>query len=147
VVVHYCGSNDIAYGYEIWVSYQKVAENAIANTRAYVEQLEEFFPEVRVLLIGVISGPTRHAEGTDEIIKFINAGYHTLCTEKPATRKFVDLNPALSQKLSSGETGQPLHDLYLPDGVHYHPNAYEIFRDQLKPMIQQMCKEGGRYVD
>ena len=143
--MHYCGSNDIAYAYDSWASYQKVAENAIANTREYVRQLEELRPEVRVLLIGVIAGPTRHDEGSTGYISFINTGCCNLCAEKPSTRKFVDLNPALSEKLESGEAGRPLLDLYLADGVHYHPKAYEIFRDQLKPTIEELYNDSGRY--
>jgi lysophospholipase L1-like esterase len=142
VVVHYCGSNDIGYAYDSWVSYEKVAQNAIDNTRAYVQQLEELWPDVRVLLIGIIAGPKRHEEGNTGYIKAINAGYHKLCLERTTTRRFFDLNPTLSENLDPGDIlGQPLRDLYLPDGVHYHPQAYEIFREQLKPAIEQLREE------
>ena len=52
--------------------------------------------------------------------------------------RYIDLNPALFDS-----RGEPRTELYQPDGLHFHPPAYDLFAAIIKPVLSEAWQQLG----
>ena len=57
---------------------------------------------------------------------------------KDAILRYIDLNPALFDS-----RGEPRTELYQPDGLHFHPPAYDLFAAIIKPVLTEAWQQLG----
>lgn len=120
-VVYYCGSND--------VNARASATEIVGRVREFHERLERALPGTRVFFVSVIRAPDKRARWA--VVDAVNAQMR----QYAATAKnfdFIDVNPALFDA-----SGNVRGALYLPDSLHYKPDAYVLFTGVVKPVLQR----------
>ena len=124
VVVYYTGSNDV---------------NAGESARAIVERSKEFIarthhalPATRVYYVAINRSPDKRDKW--DVVDAVNAQMKAMAESTPHLR-YIDLNPVLFKN------GEPRMELYRPDGLHFHPPAYDEFTGIIKPVLSQAWQE------
>ena len=126
VLVYYCGSNDLNSGatpaeirdnFKEWCSLSR----------------QNLGPEVRVIFVSINRAPQKRPlwRALDDA----NALVEAYCRDAPHTR-FVDVNGVLFDG-----AGQPRHDLYREDGLHFHPQAYDEILTVLRGAVEEAWGE------
>jgi hypothetical protein len=121
IVVYYCGSNDVNAG---------ASATAIAGrVREFHQRLERALPGTRMFFVSVIRAPDKRKRWA--VVDSVNADLRQYATTARNV-EFVDVNPVL---LDAG--GNIRAALYLPDSLHYRPEAYTLFTSVVKPVLQR----------
>jgi hypothetical protein len=120
-VVYYCGSNDVSSG--------SSAAEITARIRQFHERLQRDLPGTRLFFVSVIRAPQKRNRWAT--VDSVNAQVR----QYVATAKnieFIDVNPILLDA-----RGEVQGALYLPDSLHYKPEAYTLFTSVVKPVLQR----------
>lgn len=125
VIVYYCGSNDINAG--------RPAPEIAADFRAFAERVRAGLPRTRILYASILRAPQKQARW--DVVDAANALIRDFCATDPRLG-FIDLNPAVFD-----QGGKPRLELYLEDGLHYRPPAYDGFTAILKPVLERTWRE------
>jgi hypothetical protein len=128
IIVYYTGSNDVTAG--------EPASAIQARTMAFVARVHDALPETRIYYVAINRSPDKRARWS--VVDEVNAGLKTLSATTPHL-KYIDLNPALFDA-----KGEPRVELYLPDGLHFFPPAYELFTAIVKPVLTEAWQQMGR---
>ncbi len=120
VIVYYCGSND--------VNADQPAGETVARFEQFVARVHDALPETRVIFVSVNKAPQKRDQW--DVVEAINRGVKAMAAASP-TLDYVDVNPALFDA-----NGEPRMELYRPDGLHFHPPAYDEFARIIKPVVQ-----------
>lgn len=120
-LVVYCGSNDVNAG--------EPASRIIERLDRFTRRMEAALPGIRIVHVSINRAPEKSALW--EVVDQANLGLRALC-EESETRYFVDVNAGLFDP-----EGKPRLDLYLDDGLHFKPEAYdEVFRPRIEAMLR-----------
>ena len=120
-VVYYCGSNDVSAG-----------ENAAAivgRVQQFHERLQRELPATRMFFVSVIRAPEKRNRWA--VVDSVNLQLR----QYAATAKnidFIEINPSLVDS-----AGAVRGALYLPDSLHYRPEAYVLFTGVIKPVLER----------
>lgn len=119
VIVYYCGSND--------VNADEPASAIVGRIRTFVTRVHEALPGTRIVFVSVNKAPQKRDKW--DVVEAINRQVKALAEESP-TLDYVDVNPVLFDA-----KGEPRMELYRPDGLHFHPPAYDAFTPVIKPAV------------
>ena len=119
VVVYYCGSNDVDAGVP--------AGLIVRNVRHFIDRVSKALPDTRIVFVSVIRAPEKRDRMT--VVDDVNAQMRKLAVRNPGLQ-FVDVNPALEHPDASPRT-----ELFMNDGLHLRPAAYELLAQMLKPVL------------
>jgi lysophospholipase L1-like esterase len=119
VIVYYCGSNDVNAG--------ESAAAIASRYEAFSERVQRSLPATRLYFASIIRAPQKRDRW--DVVDDANARIREYSARTPG-RGYIDLNPALEAAVR-----QPRMDLYLPDGLHYLPPAYDRIAAVIKPVI------------
>lgn len=119
VVVYYCGSNDVNAG--------EPADAIVQRTREFIDRVHAALPATKIVYFSI----NRSLDKRDKwaVVDAVNVSMKLLSTKTPWLT-YVESNTALFTA-----AGEPRAELYLPDGLHFKPPAYELFTDILKPVV------------
>jgi lysophospholipase L1-like esterase len=121
IVVYYCGSNDISAG-------EAVAE-ITKRTQAFVQELHAKLPETWFFYTSVHKAPEK-SDRWDQVDAVNRAMQKFTSQERRAG--FIDWNPVLFDR-----QGRLREELFLPDGLHFRPEAYVEFAAVVKPVLEK----------
>jgi lysophospholipase L1-like esterase len=125
VIVFYTGSNDVTAG--------EPASAIVGRTREFIAKVHDALPLTRIYYVAINRSPDKRDRWS--VVDAVNAEMRSLAGTTPHLR-FLDLNPVLFDA-----KGEPRMELYLADGLHFHPPAYELFAAIVKPALVQGWKE------
>lgn len=118
VVVYYCGSNDIDNG--------EPAEAIADRIRQFVVRVGTAFPRTQTIFVSINRAPEKRDRW--DVVDAVNERIRTFAAANPRVQ-YVDVNPLLF------DHGRPRTELYMSDGLHLRPQAYEAFAGLLKPLL------------
>ena len=119
VVVYYCGSNDISVG--------EPAAAIFGRIREFVGRTTTALPQATIVFVSINRAPEKQDRW--QVVDAVNRQIEEYAAEVKRLR-YVDVNPALFNR-----DGKPRVELYLSDGLHFRPPAYEEFARILKPVL------------
>ena len=121
VIVYYTGSNDVNAG--------EPAPAIAERIKAFVARTHTALPDTRIYFVAINRSPDKRARWN--VVDAINADLKALSATTPYL-KYIDLNPVLFDA-----HGEPRTELYRPDGLHFHPPAYDLFAAIIKPALTE----------
>jgi lysophospholipase L1-like esterase len=127
VIVYYAGSNDVNAG--------EPAAAITERIKAFVTRAHHALPDTRLYFVAINKSPDKRANW--HVVDEVNADLKALAATTPHL-DYIDLNPALFDA-----RGEPRTELYRPDGLHFHPPAYELFTAIIKPVLTEAWKTLG----
>ncbi len=119
VIVYYCGSNDVNAG-----------ESAVAifdGIKAFVTRAQAALPETEILYFSINKALDKRDKW--QIVDQVNAQVKALAGKTPRLG-YIESNDALFDA-----KGEPRTELYLADGLHFKPPAYDAFTGLIKPVL------------
>jgi len=125
IIACYCGSNDLEFGSQ--------AEDISLRFAQFCKRTHEVSPETHVFFISINKAPQK-LEKWGEIDK-INSLILSYCLTSYKVG-FIDINPVFFNSL-----GQPRHELYISDGLHFMPDAYREITGIIKPVLERAWQE------
>lgn len=128
IVVYYTGSNDVSAG--------EPAAAIVARTHAFFDRVHAALPDTRLYYVAINRSPDKR--GRWPVVDAVNAELRATAARTPYLR-FIDLNPVLFDA-----KGEPRDELYRPDGLHFHPPAYDLFAGIIKPILSEAWRDLGR---
>lgn len=128
VIVYYTGSNDVNAG--------ESAQDIVSRIKAFVDRTHTALPATRVYFVAINKSPDKRDRWN--VVDAVNNELRAAAQTTPHLR-YIDLNPALF-----GAKGEPKTELYRPDGLHFHPPAYDLFAGIIKPVLLEAWKELGK---
>lgn len=125
IIVYYTGSNDVNAG--------ESAADIVSRTRAFVDRAHAALPDTRIYYVAINRSPDKRARWN--VVDAVNDQMRAAAVKTPHLR-YVDLNPVLFDA-----RGEPKTELYRPDGLHFHPPAYDLFTGVIKPVLVDAWRE------
>jgi hypothetical protein len=126
IIVYYTGSNDVNAG--------QSATAIVGRTREFIARAHTALPDTRVYYVAINRSPDKRDKW--DVVDAVNAQMKAMAASTPYLA-YVDLNPVLFKN------GEPRMELYRPDGLHFHPPAYDEFAAILKPVLTHAWHEVG----
>ena len=127
IIVYYTGSNDVNAG--------QPAQAIVGRTMEFMMRAHTALPATRIYYVAINRSPDKRDKW--DVVDAVNAQMKTAASSTPYL-DYIDLNPVLFKH------GEPRMELYRPDGLHFHPPAYDEFTDIIKPVLTQAWREVGK---
>jgi hypothetical protein len=127
IIVYYTGSNDVNAG--------QPAQAIVGRTMEFMTRTHAALPATRIYYVAINRSPDKRDKW--DVVDAVNAQMKTAASSSSYLRH-IDLNPVLFRD------GEPRTELYLPDGLHFHPPAYDEFTAIVKPVLTQAWREVGK---
>jgi lysophospholipase L1-like esterase len=127
IIVYYTGSNDVNAG--------EAAPAIVERIKAFVSKAHAALPETLIYFVAINRSPDKRDKWN--VVDAVNADLKAMSATTPYLR-YIDLNPALFDS-----RGEPRTELYLPDGLHFHPPAYDLFAAIIKPVLTEAWQRVG----
>jgi lysophospholipase L1-like esterase len=124
IIVYYTGSNDVNAG--------QPAQAIVARTMEFMTRAHAALPAARIYYVAINRSPDKRDKW--DVVDAVNAQMKAAASSTSYLR-YIDLNPVLFKH------GEPRMELYRPDGLHFHPPAYEEFTGIIKPVLTQAWSE------
>jgi hypothetical protein len=121
LIVYYCGSNDINAG--------EKAPAIVARFGEFAAKVHARLPDTRVLFVSVLKAPQKRNEWAT--VEAVNDSVKAMLPSMPHLG-YIELNPVVFNA-----SGEPRMELYRPDGLHYHPPAYDEFAAVIRPEVEK----------
>lgn len=128
IIVYYTGSNDVNAG--------ESAPDIVSRTKAFIDRTHAALPDTRIYFVAINKSPDKRDRWN--VVDAVNNELRAAVASTPHLR-YIDLNPVLFDA-----KGEPRIELYRPDGLHFHPPAYDLFAGIIKPILVDAWKELGR---
>lgn len=119
-VVYYCGSNDVSAG--------EGADAIGDRIQEFHKRLQRELPMTRMFFVSVLRAPEKRNRWS--VVDSINAQMRQYGA-RAKNFEFIDVNPTLLDA-----KGEVRGELYLPDSLHYRPEAYVLLTNVIKPVLQ-----------
>jgi lysophospholipase L1-like esterase len=130
IIVYYCGSNDVNAG--------EPADAIVARFEQFVERVAERLPGTRVFFVSIHRSPDKRARWN--VVDEANARIKALAYATP-NLDYIEVNSVLFDA-----SDEPRTELYLADGLHFHPPAYAEFTKIIKPVLERAWSERNHRV-
>jgi hypothetical protein len=127
IIVYYTGSNDVNAG--------ESASAIVDRTKEFIARVHKTLPGTRIYYVAINRSPDKRDKW--HVVDAVNAQMKASAGSTPQLR-YIDLNPVLFKN------GEPRMELYRPDGLHFHPPAYDEFAGIIKPVLMEAWQELGR---
>ena len=121
VVAYYGGSNDISVG--------EPADAIVARIHRFIDRVTAALPGTPVVFVSVNRAPEKQSRWS--VVDDVNRQIQQYAAAHPGV-VYVDVNPVLFNADAS-----PRLELYVGDGLHLRPPAYEGFARILKPVLEK----------
>lgn len=125
IIVYYCGSNDVNAG--------EPADAIVARFEQFMERVAERLPDTRVFFVSIHRSPDKRARWN--VVDEANARIKALAYATP-NLDYIEVNSVLFDARD-----EPRTELYLADGLHFHPPAYVEFTKIIKPVLERAWSE------
>jgi lysophospholipase L1-like esterase len=125
IIVYYCGSNDVNAG--------EPADAIVARFEQFMTRVAERLPSTRVFFVSIHRSPDKRARW--HVVDEANARIKALAYATP-NLDYIEVNPVLFDARD-----EPRTELYLADGLHFHPPAYVEFTKVIKPVLERAWAE------
>lgn len=125
VIVYYCGSNDVNAG--------EPADAIVARFEEFMTRVAERLPSTRVFFVSIHRSPDKRARW--DVVDEANARIKALAYATP-NLDYIEVNSVLFDARD-----EPRTELYLADGLHFHPPAYVEFTKIIKPVLERAWAE------
>jgi len=125
IIVYYCGSNDVNAG--------EPADAIVARFEQFVRRVGERLPDTRVFFVSIHRSPDKRARWN--VVDEANARVKALAYATP-NLDYIEVNSVLFDAHD-----EPRTELYLADGLHFHPPAYVEFTNIIKPVLERAWAE------
>ena len=125
VIAYYCGSNDVDAG--------EPAAAIVGRIVRFVDRVAASLPGTRLVFVSVNRAPEKQDRW--DVVDEVNRQIRVYASGHPRV-VFVDVNPVLFNA-----DGTSRLDLFMPDGLHLRPRAYEEFARILKPVLTSAFKD------
>jgi lysophospholipase L1-like esterase len=126
ILVFYCGSNDISAGED--------AGPIIERTKRFIQILHEKSPNTFLYYTSIHKAPEKRARWA--VVEAVNREMERY-SRQASNVGFIDLNPVLFDSRNNVR-----ENLFLPDGLHFHPEAYVEFSQIVKPILTKAWESG-----
>jgi len=127
IIVYYTGSNDVNAG--------EAAPAIAGRIKSFVSKAHAALPETLIYFVAINRSPDKRDRWN--VVDAVNSDVKALSATTPHLR-YIDLNPVLFDS-----HGEPRTELYLPDGLHFHPPAYDLFAAIIKPVLTEAWRQVG----
>jgi GDSL-like lipase/acylhydrolase family protein len=121
IILYYCGSNDVSAGEEAGPILDRIKE--------FVTRVGAALPATRIYFVSINLSPDKRAQWG--VVNKINADVKAYAATVK-NLEYIDVNPVLVD-----ERGEPRPEMFLPDGLHLTPTAYEGFTRIIKPVLMR----------
>ena len=128
IIVYYTGSNDVNAG--------EPAAAITGRIKAFMAKAHGALPDTRIYFVAINRSPDKRERWN--VVDAVNADLKALTATTPYLR-YIDLNPVLFDS-----RGEPRTELYRPDGLHFHPPAYDCLRRIIKPVLTEAGSRSAR---
>ncbi|HZF30045.1 MAG TPA: GDSL-type esterase/lipase family protein [Gammaproteobacteria bacterium] len=125
IIVYYCGSND--------VNAAEPADAIVTRFEQFVTRVAERLPDTRVFFVSINRSPDKRARWN--VVDDANAQIKAFAYATP-NLDYIEVNPVLFDARD-----EPLTDLYLEDGLHFKPPAYEELTKIIEPVVARAWSE------
>jgi lysophospholipase L1-like esterase len=125
IIVYYTGSNDVNAG--------EAAPAIAGRIRAFVAKAQAALPGTLIYFVALNRSPDKRARW--DVVDAVNAELKAAAATS-AHLRYIDLNPVLFDS-----KGEPRAELYRPDGLHFHPPAYDLFAAIIKPALTEAWQQ------
>jgi lysophospholipase L1-like esterase len=124
IVLYYCGSNDVNSGEEAGPIFDRI--------KAFVARVGAALPSTRIYFVSINLSPDKRAQWG--VVRKVNADVKAYAgTVK--NLEYIEVNPVLVD-----DAGEPRMEMFMPDGLHLTPPAYEGFTRIIKPVLMRAWK-------
>jgi lysophospholipase L1-like esterase len=130
IIVYYTGSNDVNAG--------EPATAILSRTKAFMSRAHSALPDTHIYYVAINRSPDKRDRWN--VVDAVNADMKAFAATSSYVR-YIDLNPVLFDA-----KGEPRADLYRPDGLHFHPPAYDLFAGIIKPVLTEAWQQLGQKV-
>jgi hypothetical protein len=127
IIVYYTGSNDVNAG--------QPAQAIVGRTMEFMTRAHTALPATRIYYVAINRSPDKRDKW--DVVDAVNARMKATAASSPYL-DYIDLNSVLFRH------GEPRMELYRPDGLHFHPPAYDEFTGIIKPVLTQAWREVGK---
>jgi hypothetical protein len=127
IIVYYTGSNDVNAG--------EPAPAIAGRIKAFVARAHGALPDTLIYFVAINRSPDKRDRWN--VVDAVNADLKAASATTPYLR-YIDLNPALFDS-----RGEPRTELYQPDGLHFHPPAYDLFAAIIRPVLTEAWQQLG----
>jgi hypothetical protein len=124
IILYYTGSNDVNAG--------QSAKAIVERTMEFMTRAHAALPATRIYYVAINRSPDKRDKW--DVVDAVNAQMKAAASSTPYL-EYIDLNPVLFTR------GEPRMELYRPDGLHFHPPAYDEFTGIIKPVLTQAWRE------
>jgi lysophospholipase L1-like esterase len=121
LILYYCGSNDVTAGEETGPIFDRIKE--------FVTRVGAALPAARIYFISINLSPDKRAQWN--VVNEVNANVKSYA-RTVKNLEYIDVNPVLVD-----DKGEPRMEMFLPDGLHLTPPAYEGFTRIIKPVLMR----------
>jgi lysophospholipase L1-like esterase len=121
IILYYCGSNDVNAG--------EAADPIFDRIKEVVTRVGTALPATRIYFVSINLSPDKRAQW--DVVRKVNADVKA----HAGTVKnlgYIDVNPVLAD-----DNGEPRREMFMPDGLHLTPPAYEGFTRIIKPVLMR----------
>ncbi len=125
IIVYYCGSNDVNAG--------EPAAAIVGRFKEFVARVAGRLPDTRVFFVSINRSPDKRARWN--VVDDANAQIKAYAYATP-NLDYIEVNSALFDARD-----EPRTELYLDDGLHFHPPAYVEFTGIIKPVLDRAWAE------
>ncbi len=126
IIVYYTGSNDVSAG--------QAAPAIVGRTMEFMSRAHQALPATRIYYVAINRSPDKRDKW--DVVDAVNTEMKARVASTPYMR-YLDLNPVLFKN------GEPRMELYRPDGLHFHPPAYDECAGIIKPALTTAWQEGA----
>jgi len=127
IVVFYAGSNDISDGEE--------AGPIIERTQQFFNVLHAKSPDTFFYYTSINKAPEKRDRWN--VVEAVNREMQEFSGKNPNHVGYIELNTVLFDA-----QGRVRENLFLPDGLHFRPPAYEEFARIVKPILMKAWENG-----
>ncbi len=127
VVVVYAGDNDINAG--------ETPDIVVQDYQAFCARVHRRLPYTRIVYIAI--KPSIKRWELVGVMRDANARIRALA-EDDLRLEYVDIDQPML-----GDDGRPRKELFVKDGLHLSPKGYEIWSDQVRPLLDPEYREAA----
>jgi lysophospholipase L1-like esterase len=128
MIVYYCGSNDVNAG--------EPASAIVDRVMQFERRVHAALPGTRIFFVSINKAPQKRAEW--HVVDAANAALKARA-DALANFDYIEVNPVLFNA-----NGEPRMELYVEDGLHFKPPAYDEFTKIIKPVLLAAWKDVSR---
>jgi lysophospholipase L1-like esterase len=129
IIVYYTGSNDVNAG--------QPAADIVGRFKQFAERVAVELPRTKIFYVGPARSPDKKERWN--VVDEVNAQMQAFAATSYQV-DFIDINPPLHNA-----DGSPKTELYMPDGQHITPPAYEEWAKIVKPILARQWARAPDY--